>query len=296
MSQQTAYNHGRSSQESDVDRAIHDAMRLYGVHDLGLSSATATNRADEELQRRIPRSVITELASMGMDVAHLDVLDLGAGLGGMSEELVIRGARVTALEPGVAWADITKRRVERHGRDFRLVQAFGESIPLPAASVDLVVSLQVLEHVKDPGKVLAEVWRVLRPGGHFYLACENYLAFYEPHYRVPWLPLLPKSFGALYLRLIGRSPKFLDEAVTYITYLGVLRTCRRLGFIRRRDEQMIASLRTRRGGKWAVLRAMAQLTGEAGPLWLNRYQYAFKIGIYETFQKPPSAPPCATSP
>lgn len=49
-----------------------------------------------------------------------------------------------------------------------------------------------------------------------YIACPNYLRFYEPHYKIFWLPLMPKILGRLYLRLRGRSSVMLDQ-VTYTT-------------------------------------------------------------------------------
>jgi len=283
---QSAYHIARASQLDDVDRNVWEATRLYLTHDLGVADEIARARANQELQRRIPVAACDALAAAGIKIAGAEILDLGSGLGGMSEELVIRGARVIALEPGAAWASLTRRRVERHGGQFQLIEAFGESIPLPSASVDLVVSLQVLEHVREPEKVLAEAWRVLRPGGHFYLACENYLAFREAHYQVPWLPLMPKRLGGFYLRARGRSPKFLHEAVTYTTYPAVLRACRRLGFVRQRDEEMLRGLRSKGGVKWNALRALAFLTGDRGPLFFDRARYTFKFGIYELFRKP----------
>jgi hypothetical protein len=129
---------------------------------------------------------------------------------------------------------------------------------------------------------------VLRPGGHFYLSCENYLAFREGHYKVPWLPLMPKSIGSVYLRCIGRSPTFLQESVTYVTYPGVLRQCRKLGFIRRRDVELIEGLRTKSGPKWTALRFLRTAFGDRGPLFLDRSRYIFKFGLYEQFQKPGS--------
>lgn len=44
-----------------------------------------------------------------------------------------------------------------------------EAIPLPDASVDLVITQEVLEHVADPFKAIAEIHRVLKPGGTLYL-------------------------------------------------------------------------------------------------------------------------------
>lgn len=256
------------------------------IDDLGIKEDSATDRADEELRRKIPVAVIKFLSDAGIRVAGSDVLDLGAGLGGMSEELLTRGARVTALEPGAAWANLARRRAARHNGQFGLIDAFGESIPLPAESVDLIISLQVLEHVREPNKVLAEAWRVLRPGGYFFLACENYLAFREGHYGVPWFPLLPKPVAGLYLRLLGRSPRFLNEAVTYTTYPGVLRACRRLGFIRPRDEEVASGLRLKSGLKGTVVRVLDCLTRGRGPMLIDTARNMFKFGIHELFHKP----------
>jgi 2-polyprenyl-3-methyl-5-hydroxy-6-metoxy-1,4-benzoquinol methylase len=285
---QSAYHIGLASELADVDLNIYETMRFHLSHDLGLNDEESRARAEQERHRSGANDACDSLIASGVKIENADVLDLGAGLGAMSEELILRGARVTSLEPGASSASLTRRRVERHNGQFTLIQCVGEAVPLPDASIDLVVSLQVLEHVTDPKQVLAEVWRVLKPGGHFYLACENYLAFREGHYRVPWLPLLPKSIGSVYLRCIGRSPTFLQESVTYVTYPGVLRQCRKLGFIRQRDVELIEGLRTKRGSKWTALRAMRTIFGNRGPLFLDRSRYIFKFGLYEQFQKPGS--------
>jgi len=112
------------------------------------------------------------------------------------------------------------------------------------------------------------------------------LAFWEAHYDVPWFPLLPKFLGGIYLRLLGRSHCFLLQAVTYTTYPGVLRDCRRIGFVRRRDEEVMESVRSKAGPKWRALRSLAGLTNGYGPLVLERASRTFVFGISEFFIKP----------
>jgi SAM-dependent methyltransferase len=284
--QQSAYHVGRIGTSDDVDEDLFEAVRWYMERDLGQAVSRTEPRARAEIERRIPRTALDDLARAGVEIAGATVLDLGAGLGGMSEELLLRGASVVALEPGGAWADLASRRLERHGKPFRMLRAFGESIPLADASIDVIVSWRVLEHVRDPYRVLSEAWRVLRPGGILHLTCENYLAFHEAHYDVPWLPLLPKAVGSLYLRALGRSPAFLQQAITYTTYPQVLRDCRRIGFIRRRDEEVALSLREKTGLKWKVLRAVGAATGGRGPFWLERASRTFTFGLEELFRKP----------
>jgi SAM-dependent methyltransferase len=105
--------------------------------------------------------------------------------------------------------------------------ALGEQLPFADATFDLVVLDQVIEHVNDQSRVLAEAFRVLKPGGAMYVACPNYLRFYEPHYKIWFFPLLPKLLGALYLRLRGRDPVLLNQ-LKYTTNWRVQRFLKRV--------------------------------------------------------------------
>ena len=55
----------------------------------------------------------------------------------------------------------------------RLILADAKQLPFPPSSFDFVVSIHSLEHVGDPHQALAEITRVLRPGGWFYVGVPN---------------------------------------------------------------------------------------------------------------------------
>jgi ubiquinone/menaquinone biosynthesis C-methylase UbiE len=98
--------------------------------------------------------------------AHGDVLEVGAG-DGANLPLYPADARLTLLEPNPYLFDYLDETVRRRGLMARLVQAEAESMPFPNSSFDVVVAVHVLCSVRDQPRALAEIRRVLRPGGEF---------------------------------------------------------------------------------------------------------------------------------
>ncbi|MBY0505858.1 MAG: class I SAM-dependent methyltransferase [Bryobacteraceae bacterium] len=90
-----------------------------------------------------------------------DVLELGPGLG--TNLPYLAQTQWTGLEPSAAMRDALRAR----GVPGSLLDGAAECIPLADASCDAVVATLVLCSVDDPRRVLAEIRRVLRPGGVF---------------------------------------------------------------------------------------------------------------------------------
>ncbi len=95
------------------------------------------------------------------------VLDLGCGGGFMAEALAARGAVVTGVDPSAEAVAAARRHAGETGVAIDYLLAAGEDLPFGDDSFDVVVSVDVLEHVLDLGGVVSEVRRVLRPGGLF---------------------------------------------------------------------------------------------------------------------------------
>lgn len=89
-----------------------------------------------------------------------DVVDLAAGTGKLTRSLVALGHRVTAVEPLEAMLDQLRATLP----DAAVAVGKAESIPLPDASTDVVTVAQAF-HWFDREPALAEIARVLRPGG-----------------------------------------------------------------------------------------------------------------------------------
>jgi ubiquinone/menaquinone biosynthesis C-methylase UbiE len=97
------------------------------------------------------------------------VVELGAGTGANLRHLP-PGARLIAVEPNPHMHARLRRAADSRGIALELHDVVAERIDLPDASVDTVISSLVLCSVGDPTRVLAEVRRILRPGGRFSFA------------------------------------------------------------------------------------------------------------------------------
>lgn len=94
------------------------------------------------------------------------VLDVGCGTGAQSRTLIKRSEVAEVV--GADQATFLIEHARELGADMEgltFVEAPGDDLPFDAASFDVVVAHTVLTHVADSDAVLAELFRVLRPGG-----------------------------------------------------------------------------------------------------------------------------------
>jgi ubiquinone/menaquinone biosynthesis C-methylase UbiE len=108
----------------------------------------------------------------GVRGPELTVLDLGCGTGAVALHLARRGITVQAVDHSPEMIGVAKDKAERAELAERItfhVADIGD-LPFESASFDGVTCQRVLHHILDPAKLLAEVDRVVKPGGFFYLS------------------------------------------------------------------------------------------------------------------------------
>lgn len=103
------------------------------------------------------------------------ILEDGCGLGTYMEHLSAWGGQVYGLDYELERARLAQRR-----NPLTLCSA-GEHLPYPSGSFDLILSNEVIEHVQDDRLAIAEMIRVLKPGGRLALFCPNRGYPFETH-------------------------------------------------------------------------------------------------------------------
>jgi len=91
------------------------------------------------------------------------------------EKLTALGAHVIGLEYDL------ERAIEAGANSDKIINAAGEFIPLPSSTFDLILSHEVIEHVKDDHAAIREMIRVLKPGGRAVVFCPNRGYPFETH-------------------------------------------------------------------------------------------------------------------
>lgn len=191
-------------QRPDVDRTVDPAevaryralADMWWREDGKLWPLHTLNRVRKDWIRERLCDVLGRSADAPDPLRGLDVLDIGCGGGLLSEAIAGLGARVTGIDVVSDSITVARRHAEDGGLqiDYRLMTA--EHLLASGQQFDVVLNMEVVEHVADLDAFMQAANRLVRPGGHMVLATINRTA-------LSWLVAI---IGAEYiLRLLPRG-------------------------------------------------------------------------------------------
>lgn len=163
-------------------------------------------------------AILTE--AFGPRLAQADVLNLGCSTGIIDEYIAPHVRTMTGVdidEPAIALAS---SRVTAPNVQFQLGDAM--KLAFADATFDIVICSQVYEHVPDAGRMMAEIHRLLRPGGVCYFAATNRWALIEKHHRLPFLSWMPSSAADRYIRWMRKGDAYYERHLGYRPLLNLV--------------------------------------------------------------------------
>lgn len=165
-------------------------------------------RVNKRFNREGGKKSVSELLSL-ITIKGKKLLDAGSCCGEFLFEAVQAGAIGYGIEPDDLSLEISKLLFQNNNQEAQLVRGSVEELPFLENSFDLVVSIFILEHVKNTEKTIIEMMRVLKPGGTLWLRCPNYLYPREYHYKRYYLPFFPKVIEQVYFNIVsGRQSDY----------------------------------------------------------------------------------------
>ena len=118
--------------------------------------------------------VRTRFIASRANPAGATLLDVGCGGGLLAEALTGLGAKVTAIDLAPAMIEVARLHAAEAGLaiDYR-VQDAAVLAADPSARFDIVCCMEMLEHVPDPGAMIATLGQLLAPGGSLFVSTLN---------------------------------------------------------------------------------------------------------------------------
>lgn len=169
--------------------------------------------------------------ALGPDLRSLHALDIGCSTGTMCIALAEHFGKVTGIDIDAPAIEHARTHWSSPHLEFLVGDAMDTA--LPPDSVDVVICAHVYEHVPDPRRMMKEIFRILRPGGVCYFAAENRLVLREGDYRLPFLSLLPKRLGNVYVRLAGKADFYYETLLTYWQLADLTGAFQRIDYTRK---------------------------------------------------------------
>lgn len=119
------------------------------------------------------------MLALAGDVTGHRILDAGCGSGPLFAALRERGATVTGIDKSSGMLELARRRL---GGDADLHQAeLGDPLPFADATFDDITASLVLHYLEDWGEALAELRRVLKPGGRLLVSVDHPFVTFLAH-------------------------------------------------------------------------------------------------------------------
>jgi 2-polyprenyl-6-hydroxyphenyl methylase/3-demethylubiquinone-9 3-methyltransferase len=189
-----------------------------------------------EMEARVETLYRTLAAVLGGRAdAALDVADIGCGPGLQALVWARHGHRTTGIDISEAFIRSARAKAASEGASAQYQVGSATDLPLAAATQDVCLIPELLEHVENWQAVVSEATRVLRPGGMLYISTSNWLCPAQNEFALPLYSWYPPPLKRHFERLARTTRPELANYATYpavhwFSFYGLRRHLVRLGY------------------------------------------------------------------
>lgn len=162
-----------------------------------------------ERQRKAATMVAVLSRCLGEKLQSARVLNVGCSAGLIDEALAPSVGSVTGID--IDSSAIESAILRGLPTNVTLMVDDAMALSFEDRCFDVVICSQVYEHVPDVERLMAEIHRVLRPGGLCYFAATNRWAVVEMHHGLPFLSWLPPVLADRYMRFANKGDRYYER-------------------------------------------------------------------------------------
>ena len=217
---------------------------------------------ESERGLRVARQILAvlegHLKSAGL--AKRRVLDIGSSSGIITSFLADFTGSIVGVDVDTEAIRLAAASPRRPNLEFMVMS--GSDLGFASESFDLVICNQVYCWFDDAERLMAEIKRVLKPGGYCFFAGVNKYALWEAQYRLPFLSFLPKRLADLFVRAARRGDRF---GCHYLSFWRLRHACRTF-IIHRYTARIVKDPESYKFTRLAILQ---RVTGRLPIRWLE---------------------------
>ncbi|MDY6993385.1 MAG: class I SAM-dependent methyltransferase [Pseudomonadota bacterium] len=158
--------------------------------------------------------IIAVLQDYWGQLDQLSLLDLSCSTGMLTQAFSPVFKKVYGIDIDQKAVEFAQNNYHDDNIEFQLMDALYTRFP--DNTFNVIICNQMYEHVPDPPKLMAEIYRLLLPGGVCYFSATSRFKVIETHYgRIPFLSYLPKPLAHRYLRVLGKGDYYYETLYTY---------------------------------------------------------------------------------
>jgi 2-polyprenyl-3-methyl-5-hydroxy-6-metoxy-1,4-benzoquinol methylase len=145
-------------------------------------------------------------------LSSISLLDVGSSTGIIDNYLADHFGEVIGVDIDKEAIQFAQDSFQKNNLKFMVDDLMG--LNFSDNTFDVIVCTQIYEHVPDAQTMMKEIFRVLKPGGICYFAAGNRISVMEPHYRLPFLSIIPRPLAHIYMKVTGKGSYYHEKHLT----------------------------------------------------------------------------------